>query len=108
MSNKVGHNFYKSQKRPSFYPHIQCYKRTNPVITNIFELMKFFMLRVKDLFLRLDNFTPCFYSKIVKICHKDWFSVVSIPLIPVTEIITFCKTIDAAKIGNNFEIVPHW
>jgi len=33
---------------------------------------------------------------------------VSIPLIPVTELmITFCKTIDAAKIGNNFEIVPH-
>jgi len=27
MSNKVGHNFYKPQKRPSFYPHIQCYKR---------------------------------------------------------------------------------
>jgi len=22
--------------------------------------------------------------------------------------ITFCKTINAAKIGNNFEIVPHW
>ena len=98
MSNKFGHNFYKPQKWPSFYPHIQCYKRTNPVITNILELMKFFMLRVKD--------SPCFYSKIVKICHKDWFSVVSIPLIPVTEIMITYKTIDAAKIGNNFEIVP--
>jgi len=32
--------------------------------------------------------------------------VVSIPLIPVTEIMITYKTIDAAKIGNNFEIVP--
>jgi len=71
MSKKVGHNFYKPQKWRSLYPHIQCYKRTNPIITNILELMKLFMLRVKD--------SPCFHSKIVKICNKDWFSVVSIP-----------------------------
>jgi len=101
MSNKVGHNFYKPQKQLSFYHHIQCYKRTNPVITNILGLMKFFMLRVKD--------SPCFHSKIVKIWHKDWFSVVSMPLTPLTELmITSCITVDAAKIGNNFEIVPHW
>jgi len=102
MSNKVGHNFHKPQKTTfvSSSHLMLLYKRTNPVITNILELMKFFMLRVKD--------CPCFHSKIVKICHKDWFSVISIPLIPVTEImITPCKTIDAAKIGNNIEIVPH-
>ena len=100
MSNKVGHNFYKPQKRPSFILTFNVI-RGQSVITSILELVKFFMLRMKD--------STCFHSKIVKICHKDWFSVVSIPLIPVTELmITFCKTIDAAKIGNNIEIVPHW
>ena len=63
MSNEVGHNFCKPQKQPSFYPHIQCYKRTNPVITNILELRKMLMLGAKD--------SPCFHSKIAKICHKD-------------------------------------